>query len=83
MTQGWLKCRILKGMFTDERVVVFHNCNGERYSEFVPADRVRGDIDSEGAVSVVVYHKDGSSFAELPTEYGELYAVKEGDLVSQ
>ncbi len=81
MTQGWLKCHILKGMFSDERVVVFHIINGERYSEFVPADQVQGNIGTDGAVSVSIYHKDGTSFAELPTEYRELYAVKDGDLV--
>ncbi len=80
MTQGWLKCHILKGMFSDERVVVFHRINGERYSEFVPANKVRGEIGTDGQVEVAVYCDDGTSFAQLPTEYRELVAVQEGDL---
>lgn len=81
MTEGWLKCRILKGMFSDERVVVFHLSNGERYSEFVPADKVRGEINSEGTLAVGIYRQDGSSFAELPTNYSDWVAVPNEDLI--
>ncbi len=81
MTQGWLKCHILKGMFSDERVVVFHLVNGERYSEFVPAEKVRGEINSDGALAVGIYRQDGASFVELPNEYQDLFAVADKDLV--
>jgi len=81
MTRGWLKCRILKGMFSDERVVVYHLVNGERYSEFVPSDKVRGEINSEGTLAVGIYRQEGASFAELPTNYSDLVAVPEEDLI--
>ena len=81
MTQGWLKCHILKGMFSDERVVVFHLVDGERYSEFVPADKVQGEINTDGTLAVGIYRQNGASFAELPTEYSDLVAVPEEDLI--
>lgn len=77
-----LKCHVLDGCFSDERVVVLRLWNGERYSEFVPAAEVTGDIDTDGELSVDVYRDNGTTWAVLPTEYRDMVAVNEADLVA-
>jgi len=44
MEKKRLKCHVLKGMFSDELVVVVRLLNGKKTSAFVPASEVRGDV---------------------------------------
>jgi hypothetical protein len=82
MDSQWLKCRVLKGMFSDERAIVFTMSNGGKYSEFVPSSAVRGEIDQDGLVRVNVF-KDGKTlWAVLPTEYSDSVPVKSSQLVA-
>jgi len=83
MGRRWLKCRILKGMFSDERVVVVSRVDGMSTSAFVPSAAVRGSVDHEGQVEVDVFADRGATWAVLPTEYRETLPVDARDLVSQ
>lgn len=82
MTKQRLKCRVLNGMFSDERVIVFRRRSGEEYSAFVPASKVRGGLDSEGDVAVDVYQDNGVTWVVLPTEYSDNLPVNSEDVVS-
>lgn len=83
MATRWLKCRILKGMFSDERAVVVKRLDGKATSAFVPVNSVRGGIDQEGQVEVDVFADRGATWAVLPTEYRESFPVNAGDLIAQ
>ena len=78
-----LKCRILKGMFSDERAVVVHRVDGKTTSAFVPMSSVRGNIDQEGQVEVEVFADHGTTWAVLPTEYRETLPVNVRDLIAK
>ena len=62
MERRWLKCHILKGMFSDERVVVVRKLDGKPSSAFVPMNSVRGSIDHEGEVEVDVFADRGATW---------------------
>ena len=81
MTKQRLKCRVLNGCFSDERTIVMRHLNGEELSMFVPASEVFGEIDHEGAVAVDVFEQEGTTWAVLPTEYRDSYAVNAEDVV--
>ena len=83
MERKWLRCHILKGMFSDERVVVVNRIDGKSTSAFVPTNAVRGRVDEEGQVEVDVFADRGATWAVLPTEYRETLPVNIGDLVVQ
>lgn len=82
MTKQRLKCRVLNGMFRDERVIVMRHLNGEELAMFVPASEVFGEIDHDGAVAVDVFQQEGTTWAVLPTEYRDSYAVNAEDVVT-
>jgi hypothetical protein len=82
MERNWLKCRILKGMFSDERVVVINRVDGRSTSMFVPMGTVRGNIDQEGQVRVDVFADRGATWAVLPTEDRDTLPVNVRDLDS-
>lgn len=81
MKQGWLKCRVLKGMFSDERAVVVRMKNGNTTSMFVPSSSVKGEVDHDGKVRVEVFEGDGAVWAVLPTEYRESVPINDDDVV--
>jgi hypothetical protein len=83
MGRQWLKCRILKGMFSDERVVVVQRFDGKATSAFVPISSVRGSVEQEGQVEVDVFADRGGTWAVLPTEYRETLPVNVRDLIAQ
>lgn len=83
MKSQWLKCRVLKGMFSDERAIVFTMSNGGKYTEFVPSNEVQGEIDEEGLVHVNVYEDGKTLWAFLPTEYNDMVPVKSSQLVER
>lgn len=82
MKRQWLKCRVLKGMFSDERAIVYSMSNGKESSAFVPSAKVRGKIDHDGAVSVEVFQDGDTTWAVLPTEYRDAVPVNRTQLVS-
>lgn len=80
MNQQWLKCRVLKGMFSDERVVQVPTRGGDKLSFFVHKDKVEGDIDRDGRVRVDVLRREDMTVAFVPSEYPEAIAVRDEDL---
>lgn len=80
MSEKWLKCSILKGMFRDELAVKCTKKSGSPFSVFVPKDRVRGDVNQEGTVGVQVFHDGGAAWAVLPSADRATIPVRESDL---
>ena len=76
-----LRCHITRGMFSDERVIEVRRYNGQTESHFVSQDAVRGAINSDGEIDVVVYQKNGATGAVIPTEYSEVVAIDTKDLI--
>ena len=76
-----LRCRITKGMFSDERVIEVRRYNGEVMSHFVPQSAVHGDINTDGDIEVIVYQKNGATWAVIPTEYSEVVPIDTTDLI--
>jgi hypothetical protein len=80
MTQGWLKCRVFKGMFSDELAVT---CGGT--SVFVPKENVNaasaegGAVD--GSVHVRFFREGKTVWAILPAESQPIVQIDEADLV--
>ena len=79
MTQGWLKCRFLKGMFSDEITMVYPPESATASSFFVPKEKIR---EADGAVSVRVFHQGGAAWAVLPAENRPIIPVNEEDLIT-
>lgn len=71
MEDAWFKCQVRKGMFSDERLITYRLTNGEEYSDWVPADKVRGENAPNGAVRVKAYELDGVLWVMLPTDYSD------------
>jgi hypothetical protein len=82
MAMTWLRCRILKGMFSDEFAVEVSPPGGKPTSFFVSKKDVRGDIDQDGEVRVRVIRKGASAWALLPTETPVEIPIREADLVA-
>ena len=81
MSNGWLKCEIFKGMFSDEVAIRVAAKRGETSSYFVSKDQVEGPINGPGKVKVRVYRQGETSWAVLPTENAASIPVRESDLV--
>jgi hypothetical protein len=82
MSEEWLKCRVFKGMFSDERAVVFRLKSGEDYSAFVSESKVIGNINEEGKLRVKVFRNNGSILVQIPTDQPEVMAVQGQDLIT-
>ena len=78
MTQGWLKCRFLKGMFSDEITMVYPPESPTASSFFVPREKVR---EKDSAVSVRFFHEGETVWAVLPAESQPVIPVNEEDLI--
>lgn len=78
--ERWLKCRVEKGMFSDERVVTYPYEGGAVTSAFVPEQTVRISHGNIGKVRVRVSHHGGTTIAVIPSDYGDPVAVSELDL---
>ena len=81
MAEQWLRCSVLKGMFSDELAIVYEfKQNGgkpEKSSFFVPRDKV---VESEGKVRVRVVRQGDTAWAILPTENQAMIPIDEADL---
>lgn len=83
MWEQWLRCRILKGMFSDELAVSYPPRAGTSVaSVFVPRDYVEGKIDEEGKVRVKVFREGDTAWAVLPSPQRLMIAVDEADLLA-
>ncbi len=71
MQDGWLKCRVMRGCFSDERGIAFRWKNGREDEAWVPAASVRGENNQMGAVRVKLYVVNGVEWAMLPTDYSD------------
>jgi hypothetical protein len=81
MTEQWLKCRVYKGMFSDELAVKVSSLKGNDTSVFVPKAAVEGVVDDEGKVRVRVFREGKTAWAVLPTETRTTIPVREADLM--
>ncbi len=82
MTTGLLRCRVYKGMFSDELAIKYKN--DDRVSAFfVPRDKVVGFDNESGNVVVQVFRKNGKAWAVLPTETQSVITIREADFVPQ
>jgi hypothetical protein len=80
MSERWLRCAVLKGMFSDELAIVYSG-NGKEVSFFVPRDQVIGEVNSEGKLKVRVFRQDHTPWAVVPDEYQTAIPVAEADLL--
>jgi hypothetical protein len=87
MTTGWLKCRVSKGMFSDEVAVTYPVAGGTfgASSFFVPKEDVQGAAEEgcavDGKVSVRFFKEGATVWAILPAESQPVIKVSEQDLV--
>ena len=73
----WLKCKIDKGMFSDEFTVTVHSRTGEAIAVFVP--KAAAD-DQKNLVQVKAFEQQGRTIAVLPDENQSVVDVSAGDL---
>ena len=73
----WLKCKIDKGMFSDEFTVTVHTRTGEAVAVFVP--RAAAD-DQNSLVRVKAFEEEGRTLAVLPDEHQSVVDVSDTDL---
>lgn len=59
----WLKCKITKGMFSDEVTVIVRTRSGENVAVFVPRDLAQ---ERKSLVKVQVSEQYGHTIAVLP-----------------
>lgn len=73
----WLKCKIEKGMFSDEFTVTVRTSSGEDVAVFVP--RQAAD-DQKSLVQVKAFEKQGRMIAVLPDANRSVIDVSTADL---
>lgn len=79
MAENWLRCRVAKGMFSNERVIVVDVKGNGSIEELVPEDSVKEEGE-EGYVSVRVFDGENGPWAELPTTYRRAIPIEEDQL---
>ncbi len=78
MSEGWLKCQVFKGMFSDELAVNYR----DKASVFVHKNEVKRGAGEEGQVRVHYFRSNGTTWAVLPSEDQSVIVVEEADLVA-
>jgi hypothetical protein len=73
----WLKCKIDKGMFSDEFTVTVQTRTGEAFAVFVPKSAAD---DQKSLVKVTAFEEQGSTLAVLPDEHQSVVQVSSADL---
>ena len=76
----WLKCCVVQGMFTNERIIIVHIRGNGSIEEFVPEDEVSGE-GVDGRVKVRLFHQDERPWVVLPTPYGKTIPIEEDQLI--
>jgi len=74
----WLKCKITKGMFSDEYTVIVRTRSGENVAVFVPKDDAQAD---NGRVRVKVSEESGHAIAVLPDANRSVIDVDASELM--
>lgn len=80
MTQQWLNCSIVKGMFSDELAVTYKPLSGSETSVFVPKRLVETGPNNVGRVMVEVFKSGTQTWAVLPNESREEVLVGDNDI---
>jgi hypothetical protein len=80
---AWLRCRLDRGMFSDEVAVTYPDSTQWQKSVFVPRSCVRPDSENHGEVMVNVFVEDGKRYAVLPTPWRDIVRVEDADLSQQ
>ena len=79
---GFLKCRVSKGMFSDELVIVLTLENGDEFVFVVQSSDVKNvDSQGNGAVKVWIHTQENDRWAMLPTQQRDSVHFKESDLI--
>ena len=82
MSQKWLKCSLLRGMFSDEMVVVIKTLSGEESSFFVPRQQVRGEVGKIGQVMVRTFEQGAHPWAVIPNDSQSMIPVDESEFAA-
>lgn len=80
MSKRWVRCRVQKGMFSDELVVVIRTHGGEDEAFFVPKSEVSFDDSQAGSVRVSTYSE--SPWAVVPNAEQTLVAVDQSEFLA-
>jgi len=75
--EKWLKCEIIKGMFSDEVTVRVRGESGQSVAVFVPTSQIEPN---QKFVRVRAFEKQGKFLAVLPDERHTSVAVRHQDL---
>jgi hypothetical protein len=73
----WLKCKVDKGMFSDEYTVTVQSATGEAIAVFVPKEAAD---DRQNRVQVRAFERQGRAVAVLPDENQSVIDVSAADL---
>jgi hypothetical protein len=78
----WLRCRVNKGMFSDEVAVTYppSAMRDWQKSVFVSRSFVREVGSGYGDVMVKIAEHDGATYALLPTQDDDVVKAEEADL---
>lgn len=78
MVTQWMKCKVYKSTFSNERVVELGN------RDFVvPADKVQGEIGREGRVEVTIFECPDGQWAEIPSSNSTAIPINDPNLLIQ
>lgn len=77
MSEKWLRCGVLQGMFSDEMVVVIKTLSGEEVSFFVPKQQVEA-----GRVMVRTFKQGTRAWAVIPNDSQSIIPVDESELAA-
>lgn len=73
----WLKCKVDKGMFSDEVTVTIKSRDGEQIAVFVPKQAADHQ---KNLVRVNAFEQQGKTLAVLPDAYQSVVDVSDADL---
>jgi hypothetical protein len=79
---AWLRCRLNRGMFSDEVVVTYPAASHLEHqrSAFVPRSYVRSETEHQGEVLVKVIAVSGGRYAVLPNSECDIVWPEDADL---
>jgi hypothetical protein len=79
---AWLRCRLDRGMFSDEVAVTYPAASHveRQMSVFVPRSCVRSETDHQGEVMVKVIAVNGMRYAVLPNSECDIVWPEDADL---
>jgi hypothetical protein len=82
---AWLRCRLDRGMFSDEVAVTYPAATHEecQKSVFVPRSCVRSETEHQGEVMVKVVAVNGTRYAVLPNSECDIVWPEDADLTPQ